>query len=145
MKKVLMIAAAVLFCFTAQAAEQGDASPVTVEKASVFVLDDNGGLRLAEGDVADAEVCKIDADRAGYKEPVFLVDDNGGLSLTSALTRADGSLEVRKCLSGPCNGGTCVTAAGVVLSCPATGGPSCSSSEECACDCSSGNAVNTCS
>lgn len=145
MKQTLTIlAAALLLCGAAYAADEHAESKSRTEKVSIFVLDENGSLRLTEGAVADQDACEVDATEAGFTEPVFLVGDHGAMTLAGATTSADGSIEVRKCLSGPCNGGTCVTAAGVTLTCPTTGGPSCSSSETCTCSCAGGTAANVC-
>ncbi|MEM8931440.1 MAG: hypothetical protein AAGE94_09710 [Acidobacteriota bacterium] len=143
MKKTLtLLAAALLLCSAAFAAERTETKPAA-ETVSVFVLDGEGNLQLTEGAVAIG-ACQVDADNTRFTEPVFLIDDDGALKLTDAATTADGDIEVRKCFSGPCNGGTCETAGGTVLTCPTTGGPSCSSSEECSCSCAGGTARNVC-
>jgi hypothetical protein len=51
----------------------------------------------------------------------------------------EGELE----LEGACNGGQCA-AGGTILNCPTSGGPTCSSIENCYCVCSGGGSHNEC-
>jgi hypothetical protein len=63
---------------------------------------------------------------------VFL-DSQG--QLRWAPLEAGSDLLKRTALADPCGGGSCQTSGGMILSCPTSGGPTCTSSQICGCQC----------
>ena len=78
---------------------------------------------------------RAQADRAetGGLFKVFVEQADGTLVFADAVRGEDGELTVMA--AGNCNGGQCTTAGGTTLSCPTSGGPSCTSAESCICHC----------
>jgi hypothetical protein len=119
-------------------------------KSTAFLLAGIAFLLALPGQAASARPAgAVTAAPAGEAvQPLFLVDDRGQLHW-AGLDEDPLAFLKRTALADACQGGNCQTGLGGVLSCPTSGGPTCGSSQPCACICSqmpngSWSSVNYC-
>lgn len=105
--------------------------PEGADPSSISVV---GDWQPAEG----ALVSKPDETGLRRILPLLFLDQDGKLIFSRFVVQGTSAkMEELPAVDGSCNGGQCA-AAGVALSCPASGGPTCSAGQTCSCTCDAG-------
>jgi hypothetical protein len=85
-------------------------------------------------------VSKASRSTPGQVLPFLFFDERGQLTLTQLPVEGDGWLELF--MEGSCNGGSCLSGGGSV-NCPTSGGPTCTSGQNCYCVCEGGGGTTS--